>query len=422
MKGSRMSLPTQMAIGMVLGVAAGALTPAMGLDPSWYKPVGQLFINLVRMVVVPLVLTTLVAGAASVGDVSKLGRVAGKTLAYYLVTTAVAVVIGLVLANIFQPGSGLSISTEGLKAKEVAPPTLVDVFLNIVPINPIEALSKGNMLQIIFFALLFGFGLSVIGDKGKQVLHFFDGAADVMIKVTGFVMLYAPIGVFGLISYTVSQHGLKVLLPLGKLILVSAIASVLHVIICYSPLVKYVVRIPLPTFFRGVFEPWLIAFTTCSSAAALPANLQSVRRLGASKGVASFSIPLGNTINMDGTAIYMGVAAVFAAEVYGIPLTLSDQLTVMLMGLLASIGTAGVPGAGLIMVSLVFTQISIPLEALALIAGIDRVLDMIRTSINVLGDATGALLVSKLEGDLNTEPFAENEDVSKLNTGTETFE
>ena len=422
MKGSRMSLPTQMAIGMVLGVAAGALTPAMGLDPSWYKPVGQLFINLVRMVVVPLVLTTLVAGAASVGDVSKLGRVAGKTLAYYLVTTAVAVVIGLVLANIFQPGSGLSISTEGLKAKEVAPPTLVDVFLNIVPINPIEALSKGNMLQIIFFALLFGFGLSVIGDKGKQVLHFFDGAADVMIKVTGFVMLYAPIGVFGLISYTVSQHGLKVLLPLGKLILVSAIASVLHVIICYSPLVKYVVRIPLPTFFRGVFEPWLIAFTTCSSAAALPANLQSVRRLGASKGVASFSIPLGNTINMDGTAIYMGVAAVFAAEVYGIPLTLSDQLTVMLMGLLASIGTAGVPGAGLIMVSLVFTQISIPLEALALIAGIDRVLDMIRTSINVLGDATGALLVSKLEGDLNTEPFAENEDVSELNTGTETFE
>lgn len=238
MKGSRMSLPTQMAIGMVLGIAAGALTPAMGLDPSWYKPVGQLFINLVRMVVVPLVLTTLVAGAASVGDVSKLGRVAGKTLAYYLVTTAVAVVIGLVLANIFQPGSGLSISTEGLKAKEVAPPTLIDVFLNIVPINPIEALSKGNMLQIIFFALLFGFGLSVIGDKGKQVLHFFDGAADVMIKVTGFVMLYAPIGVFGLMAYTVSMHGLSVLLPLIKLVLVMYLACILQILIVYLPCVK----------------------------------------------------------------------------------------------------------------------------------------------------------------------------------------
>lgn len=238
MKGSRMSLPTQMAIGMVLGIAAGALTPAMGLDPSWYKPVGQLFINLVRMVVVPLVLTTLVAGAASVGDVSKLGRVAGKTLAYYLVTTAVAVVIGLVLANIFQPGSGLSISTEGLKAKDVAPPTLVDVFLNIVPINPIEALSKGNMLQIIFFALLFGFGLSVIGDKGKQVLHFFDGAAD--------VMLYAPIGVFGLMAYTVSMHGLSVLLPLIKLVLVMYLACILQILIVYLPCVKITGPYPQP--------------------------------------------------------------------------------------------------------------------------------------------------------------------------------
>lgn len=419
---ARMSLPTQMAIGMILGIIAGALAPALGLNPGWFQPIGQLFINLVRMVVVPLVFTTLIAGAASVCDVRELGRVASKTIIYYFATTAVAVVIGLILANLINPGLGLSIPMENLSAKEVSAPPLIKVLMDIVPINPVEALSQGKMLQIIFFALLFGFGLSMIGDKGEPVFRFFDACADVMIKITGIVMMYAPIGVFGLISYTVSQHGLKVLLPLGKLILVSAIASVLHVIICYSPLVKYVVRIPLPTFFRGVFEPWLIAFTTCSSAAALPTNLQSVRRLGASKGVASFSIPLGNTINMDGTAIYMGVAAVFAAEVYGIPLTLSDQLTVMLMGLLASIGTAGVPGAGLIMVSLVFTQISIPLEALALIAGIDRVLDMIRTSINVLGDATGALLVSKLEGDLNTEPFAENEDVSELNTGTETFE
>lgn len=264
MKGSRMSLPTQMAIGMVLGIAAGALTPAMGLDPSWYKPVGQLFINLVRMVVVPLVLTTLVAGAASVGDVSKLGRVAGKTLAYYLVTTAVAVVIGLVLANIFQPGSGLSISTEGLKAKEVAPPTLIDVFLNIVPINPIEALSKGNMLQIIFFALLFGFGLSVIGDKGKQVLHFFDGAADVMIKVTGFVMLYAPIGVFGLMAYTVSMHGLSVLLPLIKLVLVMYLACILQILIVYLPCVKVTGLTP-SRFLKGLASPMMIAFTTCSA-------------------------------------------------------------------------------------------------------------------------------------------------------------
>ena len=287
MKGSRMSLPTQMAIGMVLGIAAGALTPAMGLDPSWYKPVGQLFINLVRMVVVPLVLTTLVAGAASVGDVSKLGRVAGKTLAYYLVTTAVAVVIGLVLANIFQPGSGLSISTEGLKAKDVAPPTLVDVFLNIVPINPIEALSKGNMLQIIFFALLFGFGLSVIGDKGKQVLHFFDGAADVMIKVTGFVMYYAPVGVFGLMAFTVTKHGLAVLLPLGKVILLMYAGCAILYCFMFLPLVKFVVKIPVMRFVKGMLEPFMIGFTTCSSAAALPSNMRCTEALGASRTVVS---------------------------------------------------------------------------------------------------------------------------------------
>ncbi len=420
-KHSKMSLPVQMVIGLVLGVIVGSIASAE-FTAAYLRPFGQLFITLIRMVVVPLVLATIIAGAAGIHDLSKLGRVATKTLIYYFFTTGVAVAIGLFLANIMQPGVGLDLSTEGLKAKQITPPSLIQTLLDIVPMNPIDALAKGNMLQVIFFAVIFGFALSSLGATGKPLLRIFELIGDVMIRMTNMVMMYAPIGVFGLISYTVSQHGLKVLLPLGKLILVAAIASVLHVIICYSPLIKYVVRIPLPKFFRGIFEPWLIAFTTCSSAAALPANLQSVRRLGASKGVSSFSIPLGNTINMDGTAIYMGVAAVFAAEVYGIPLTLNDQLTVMLMGLLASIGTAGVPGAGLIMVSLVFTQISIPLEALALIAGIDRVLDMIRTSINVLGDATGALLVSKLEGDLGAEPFVENENASELDTGTETFE
>lgn len=418
---SKMSLPVQMVIGLILGVIVGSITSAE-FTAAYLRPFGQLFITLIRMVVVPLVLATIIAGAAGIHDLSKLGRVATKTLIYYFLTTGVAVAIGLLLANLMQPGIGLDLSTEGLNAKQITPPSLVQTLLNIVPMNPIDALAKGNMLQVIFFAVIFGFALSSLGETGKPLLRIFELIGDVMIRMTNMVMMYAPIGVFGLISYTVSQHGLKVLLPLGKLILVSAIASALHVAICYTPLVKYVIRMPLSKFFRGIFEPWLIAFTTCSSAAALPANLQAVRRLGASKGVASFSIPLGNTINMDGTAIYMGVAAVFAAEVYGIPLTFGDQLTVMLMGLLASIGTAGVPGAGLIMVSLVFTQISIPLEALALIAGIDRVLDMIRTSINALGDATGALLVSKLEGDLGTEPFEEDENASELNTGTETFE
>ena len=402
MKGSRMSLPTQMAVGMVLGIIVGALTPAVGIDPSCFKPVGQLFINLVRMVVVPLVLTTLIAGAASVGDVSKLGRVAGKTLIYYLATTGVAVVIGLVLANIFQPGHGLSISTEGLQARQVTPPALVDVFLNIVPINPVDALSKGNMLQIIFFALLFGFGISVIGDKGKPALHFFDSAADVMIKVTHFAMLYAPIGVFGLMAYTVSMHGLSVLLPLIKLVFVMYLACLLQIILVYLPCVKAASLTPTQ-FFKGLASSMMIAFTTCSSAAALSTTLLSVQKLGASRSVSSFSIPLGNTINMDGAAIYMGIAAIFAAEVYGIPMPLDQQLIVILLAILASIGSMGVPGAALIMITMVFSQVGIPLEAIALVAGVDRIMDMARTTINVLGDATGAVLVSKLENDFDPE-------------------
>ncbi len=419
-KQSKMGLPTQMVIGLVLGVIVGVISPMVNFDAATYlRPLGQLFITLIRMIVVPLVLATLVAGAAGIHDLSKLGRVAVKTLIYYFATTAVAVIIGLVLANIFQPGTGLDLSTEGLTAKQITPPSLVNTLMGIVPLNPVEAMAKGNMLQIIFFAIMFGFALSSIGEAGKPLLRIFELMGDVMIRLTNLVMMYAPIGVFGLMAYTVAAHGLSVLMPLAKFIFVMYLAAILHILICYIPLIKFTGLSPVKVF-KGIFEPFLIAFTTCSSAAALPTNMQSVRRLGASKGVSSFSIPLGNTINMDGTAIYMGIAAIFAAEVYGMPLTIDKQLTVLLMGLLASIGTAGVPGAGLIMVSIVFTQVSIPLEAVALIAGIDRVVDMARTSLNVLGDATGALVVSKLEGDLGTEPF-EDEGDSQLDTGTEPY-
>lgn len=264
----RMSLPAQMGIGMVLGVLAGALAPHVGFAPQWFKPFGQLFINLVRMVVVPLVFATLVAGAASVGDVGRLGRVAGKTLIYYFTTTAIAIFIGLVLANLFQPGMGLDLSTANLKARDVTPPSLTQVLLNIVPINPMESLAKGSMLQIIFFAVLLGFSLSICGERVKVVTDFFNGMGEVMIRVTTIVMFYAPIGVFALMAFTVASHGLSVLLPL-------------------------------------------------------------------------------------------------------------------------------------IMITMVFTQVGIPLEAIALVAGVDRIMDMARTTINVMGDATGAIFVSRLENDMD---------------------
>lgn len=410
-KKSSMSLPMQMLAGLVLGVVVGALVSS-DLATTWFKPLGDLFIRLIRMVVVPLVFATLVAGAAGIADVSKLGRVAVKTVLTFGVTTAIAVMFGLFFAGMLDPGVGLTLSTEGLQAANVKAPSMINVLLDIVPINPMEAFAKGSILQIIFFAVMFGFCLSALGERGRPLLEFFEIMGDVMIRMTNAVMRFAPIGVFGLISFTVSRYGLAVLLPLGKLILASFLATATFVVVVYGPIIAGYVRIPIMDYIKGIFEPWLIAFTTCSSAAAMPANLLASRRLGATKTIASFAVPLGNTINMNGTAIYMGVTAIFGAQVYGIPLTMADQITIVLMGVLAAVGTAGVPGAGLIMSTIVFTQVGIPLEAVALIAGIDRILDMIRTSINVVGDSTTALVVSKLEGELGSEPVEDNE-VSK---------
>ena len=313
----KISLAWQMMIGLALGIAVGAVVDS-SFAQTYLQPLGTLFIRLIRMVVVPLVIATIIAGAAGISDTSKLGRVATKVLCVYAITTAVSVAIGLVFASVIQPGLGINLSTEGLQAKQVTPPALVDTLLDIVPINPMEAFAKGNMLQIIFFAVIFGFALAGLGERGKPVLKFFELVGDTMVRVTNMVMHYAPIGVFGLMAYTVSRHGLQVLLPLFQLILSSFLATATLVFLVLIPLVYILARIPMMKFLRGIFEPWLIAFTTCSSAAALPANLAAARRLGATKSIASFSIPLGNTINMNGTAVYMGVCSIFAAEVYGL--------------------------------------------------------------------------------------------------------
>lgn len=390
----------QMGIGMVLGVIAGLIAPLINFEAQWFRPFGQLFINLVRMVVVPLVFTTLVAGAASISDISRLGRVAVKTLVFFFVCTAIATIFGLLLADIFHPGLGLHISAENAAAKEVEAPGIGQVLMNIVPINPIDAMAKGMMLQIIFFAILVGFSLSICGEKVKIVTDFFNGFAEVMIRMTGIVMLYAPIGVFALIAYTVAAQGLNVLIPLLKLICLMYAGAILLVLVVYFPCLKFSGLSPR-TFLREFSEPLMTAFSTCSSAAALSSSLVSVERMGASKAVSSFAIPLGNTINMDGTAIYMGLVTIFAAEIFGIPMPFDKQISVVIMALLASIGTIGVPGSGMIMLTMIFTQVGIPLEAVAIVAGVDRILDMARTTVNVMGDACAAIFVSKLENDFN---------------------
>lgn len=394
----KIGLATQMFLALILGCICGLIVSAIGINPAHFKPLGDVFITLIRMVVVPLVFFTLVAGSSAISDLRKLGSIAVKTLVYYVGTTAIAVTIGVIIANIIQPGVGLTISTEGVKALDVNPPSLVKVFMGIIPLNPFDALAKGNMLQVIFFALFVGMACSTLKEEYRVVNRCFEGLAEIMLKITSVVMLYAPIGVFALMTFTVGTYGMDVLLPLLKLIMAMFIASVLHVLLCYIPCIRYT-GLKIKHFFHVVASPLLIAFSSTSSAAALSSNLQSVQKLGASKQVSTFMIPLGNTINMDGAAIYMGVASVFAAALYGIDLTIDKQILIIVMAVLASIGSIGVPGAALIMITMVFTQIGIPLEAIAVIAGVDRILDMMRTSLNVLGDATGAVLVSKIEGD-----------------------
>ena len=389
-----------MLLALFAGCICGLVVPHLGIDPSYFKPLGDIFINLIKMLVVPLVFATLVAGAAAVGDVSRLGKIAIKSLIYYTVTTVFAVSIGLIVANILQPGSGVEISQNASNTISVAPPSLLSVFMGIIPTNPVKSMTDGNMLQIIFFAVFLGVAISSLGSKHNHIHQFFDSLAEAMLKLTSMGMMYAPIGVFGLLTYTVGTYGAEVLLPLLKLIMVMFVACIIHICIIYLPCIKYS-GVPLKKFFKELTSTILVAFSSASSAAALSSNLQSVQRLGASRPVSSFLIPLGNTINMDGTAIYMGVCSIFAATFFGIDLTFDKQILIVIIAMLASVGTMGVPGAGVIMISMVFTQVGIPLEAIALIAGIDRVLDMMRTTLNVLGDATGALTVSKAENDMH---------------------
>ncbi|ABO49156.1 sodium:dicarboxylate symporter [Desulforamulus reducens MI-1] len=396
----KMGLPAKMGIGLIAGVIAGLIFQKAGWNVDYVKPVGDLFIRLIRMVVIPLVFASLVAGAASIGDSRKLGSIASKSIAWMFGTTAVAVGLGLFFANLIKPGVGLSLSTEGLKAKEIVPPSIVDTLLNIVPINPLQAFAEGNLLQVIFFAVFFGFALNAIGERGKPLLNIFEMVTDVMIKLTGIVMNFAPYGVFALITFTVAKNGAAVLLPLIKLIVAMYLVSVIHIILVYLLPIKFIAGKSWREYFKAIAEPLLVAFSTCSSAAALALNLKSTQKLGASKNVASFTIPLGNTINMDGAAIYLGLAAVFVAQVYNIPLTGGEQLTILLMAVLASIGSVGVPSMALVVMTMVFTSIGLPLEGIALVAGVDRILDMARTSLNVFGDNTTALIVSKWEGEL----------------------
>lgn len=393
-----MKLYQKILIGFVSGAVLGAI---WGPGIVWIKPVGTIFISLLKMLIIPLIFSTLVVGVASIAEPKKLGRVAGKTIIFYLVTTAFAILIGLLLGNIFQPGAGMNLVLEG-PAKEVAgAPSMIDTLINLFPKNPVGAMAEGKVLQVIVFALFFGYAMTKAGTTGQAVLKFFNGFAETMYKLTGIVMGVAPYGVFALIAINVGTHGWSVLVPFAKLIFAVYLGVIIHAGVVYSGVTAIVAKMSPLKFFRGFGEATLLAFSTCSSSATLPVSMRVAQdNLGVSPTISSFVQPLGATINMDGTALYQGVCALFVAQAYGISLGLGGQLTILLTALLASIGTAGVPGAGLIMLTTVLVSVGLPLEGIALIAGIDRILDMVRTACNVTGDAACAVVVAKTEGEL----------------------
>lgn len=400
---NKLNLTTKIFIGLIFGIIVGlCFTSNPVFLETFIKPVGTLFINLIKLVIVPLVLASLVVGAASIGDPKKLGRIGGKTLSYYLLTTAFAVTIGLLLGTILNPGAGLSIPAgAAAEAKEV--PKLIDTILNIVPSNPLKAIVDGNMLQIIVFALLLGIAVTMLPkEKGKPFVNFFDSLAEIMYKITAIVMELAPYGVFALISPVVAKNGPAVLIPFAKVIIAVYLGCILHAVIVYSSAVSVIGKISPIKFFKGIAPAAMTAFSTSSSSATLPVTMKNVtENLGVSEKVASFVLPLGATINMDGTALYQGVCVLFVAQVYGIDLTLVQMGTIVLTATLASIGTAGVPGAGLIMLTMVLQAVGLPLEGVALIAGIDRILDMMRTCVNVVGDTSAAVVVGASEKEIS---------------------
>jgi len=413
-----MKLYTKISIGLVSGAVVG-----IGVNLTAWEFGGNVlagienfgigWIRLITMVVIPLVVASLVVGAASLGDLRSVGRVGGKTVAYYLITTSVAVSIGLILSNVIKPGSGLSdASRQALLAEyggEAAgridlaqqAPGIVELLLNMIPRNPISAAANTEMLPLILFSILFGIAATTIReDRRRAVLGFFEGVNDISMQLIRWIMILAPYAVFVLIAGVTARFGFEILQSLLWYTGTVALGLLLHAFGTFSLILKFLARLNPVEFFRRIRAAQLLGFSTSSSSATLPVTIQvAEENLGVSKKISSFVLPLGATVNMDGTALYQGVAVMFIAQVFGIELSLFAQLTVVLTATLASIGAAGVPSAGIITLTIVLVQAGVPETGIALILGVDRILDMLRTSVNITGDLTGTVLIAQTEGE-----------------------
>lgn len=399
-----MKLATRILWALALGAITGILINIFAdnwfkpLDGYVFTPLGTIFLNLIKMLIVPLVFFSIAMGVANIGDPKKLGRMGGKTMVFFLSTTAVAITIGIILALLLKPGVGGSFDTTNLEYESSEAPPVTDTLLGIIPANPIEAMASGDMLAIIFFALFIGIGVAALGEKVDIFKRFLEQGNEIMMFLVGLVMKFAPIGTFGLIASAVGKQGFDALKAMFLYMVVVFLALALHFIVVYGGAMKLLAKQNPIKVMKEFIPAMTVAFSTSSSSATLPIAMDVAQtKLGVPKPISSFVQPLGATINMDGTAIMQGVATIFIAQVFGVDLSIQDMLVVVLTAVLASIGTAAVPGAGMIMLAMVLESVGLPVAGIALIIGIDRLLDMTRTLVNITGDLTCALYIAEDE-------------------------
>ncbi|MGF1757334.1 dicarboxylate/amino acid:cation symporter [Photobacterium sagamiensis] len=410
----KMSLTGRVILGMVLGILTGFVIRSLFAETSFvYEYIvnglfdvgGKIFIASLKMLVVPLVFVSLVCGTSSLSDIKTLGRLGGKTLAFYLVTTALAITLALTMGTIFQPGAGADLTAATSFASKEAP-SLGDVIIGMFPTNPINSMAQGNTLQIIVFAILFGVAISAAGKPGERIAAMFSDLNEVIMKLVALLMNIAPYGVFFLMAKLFTSLGLDAIFNLFGYFLVLTATLLIHGLVTYTSMLKIFTGLSPKVFLKKMEDAIMFAFSTASSNATIPITMETAtKRLGVSNKIASFTVPLGATINMDGTAIMQGVATVFIAQAFNIDLTMSDYLAVIMTATLASIGTAGVPGVGLIMLAMVLNQVGLPVEGIALIMGVDRLLDMIRTAVNITGDSVVTCIVAKSENEMDIKRF-----------------
>ncbi|MCZ0756627.1 cation:dicarboxylate symporter family transporter [Anoxybacillus sp. J5B_2022] len=410
----RIGLAWQIFIGLLLGIAVGAAFYGNPEVATYLQPVGDIFLRLIKMIVIPIVISSLIVGVANVGDIKKLGKLGGKTILYFEIITTIAIVVGLLAANVFHPGTGVNMKTlekTDIQAyvdttHEVQSHSMIDTVVNIVPKNIFEALSTGNMLAIIFFSVMFGLGVAAIGEKGKVVLQFFQGTADAMFYMTNQIMKFAPFGVFALIGVTVSKFGVQSLIPLSKLVIV-VYATMIFFVVVVLGIVAKLVKVNLWHMIKILKDELVLAYSTASSETVLPKIMEKMEKFGCPKAITSFVIPTGYSFNLDGSTLYQALAAIFIAQLYGIDMPISQQLSLLLVLMVTSKGIAGVPGVSFVVLLATLGTVGIPVEGLAFIAGIDRILDMARTAVNVIGNSLAAVVMSKWEGQYNEEKAAQ---------------